>query len=69
MRFCITEACFMLGCLPKIRDNLELRHSNNEGVAGSVERVSGRHDCWHDVGRCEEVIKRLMFTFSARPLT
>lgn len=62
----------MLGCLPKTRDDMELCRSNNEGLAGSVEGVAGRLDCWHDVGRCEElrmVIKRLIFTFSARPLT
>lgn len=34
----------MLGCLPKIRDNMELRHSNDEGLAGSVEEVSSRLD-------------------------
>lgn len=43
----------MLGCLPKIRGNTELRHSNNDGLAGSVERESGS-GCCHDVGRCEE---------------
>lgn len=62
----------MLGCLPKLRDNMELRHSNNERLASSVEGVLGRLDFCHDVGRCAElrvVIKRLMFTFSARLLT
>lgn len=40
----------MLGCLPRVRDNMELRHSNNEGLAGSVEEVS---DCYHGLGRCD----------------
>lgn len=48
----------MLGCLPKIRDNMELRHSNNEGLTGSVEEVSSRLDCCHNVGRCERVENR-----------
>lgn len=34
----------MLGCLPGIRSNMEPGHSNNEGLAGSVEGVSGRRD-------------------------
>lgn len=43
---------------------MELRHSNDEGLAGSVEEVSSRLDFCHNVGRCEElriVIKRSMF--------
>lgn len=45
---CVFALPRLASCLDAC-DNMELRHSNNERLAGSVEGVSGRLDCCHNV--------------------